>query len=171
MRLNLRMWLLVLATVFMTGTAAAQDIKIGVVNLGKLVRASPQAQQARENLEAQFADRKKALQELAQELQADIKRLKRDGKVMSKQAREQLAESIRDQQRRLEIKRSNYKADLRRAEQEQLAQIRKALAQAIQQYAEDFNYDLIIGQGVLYATDAVNITERLLQRLEAQAQS
>lgn len=168
MQLRSVVWLVMLAGLLMSGAAAAQDLKIGVVNLGKLVSQSPQAQSARSSMEEQFADRKEALKDMAQDLKQDIKRLKRDGKVMSEQAREQLEESIRDQRRRLKLKRSNYKADLRRAEQEQLQKLRNQIADAIQQYATDFNYDLIVGQGVLYATESINITERLLQRLQAQ---
>lgn len=171
MRLSVRVCLVTLLALFVSGTAAAQDLKIGAVNLNKLVLQSPQAQDARGAMEAKFADRKQTLEGLAQQLKEDIQRLKRDGAVMSEQARKDLEESIRDQQRVLKIKRSSYQDDVKRAEREELQRLRQNLAKAIQQYADDFNYDLIVGRGVLYASDKVDVTGRLLQRLKAQAQN
>lgn len=173
MKMKRGMWLLILGAVLMSGTtvASAQDLKIGVVNLSQLVRQSPQAEHARKQMHEKFSDRKQAIKQKMQALKSDIKRLKRDGGVMSKQARQKLQESIKDQKRLLEIKRSNYKDDVQGAERKLLKDLRKQLADAIQQYAKDFNYDLIVGQGVLYATDSINVTGRLLQRLRAQAQN
>lgn len=157
------------AALCISGTAVAQDLKIGAVNLNQLVMQSPQAKSARDAMESKFAKRKQELEALTQQLKEDIERLKRDGAVMSEQARQDLEESIRDQQRVLKIQRSSYQDDVRRAEREELQRLQKKLAEAIQQYAEDFDYDLIVGNGVLYASDKVDVTERLLQRLKAQA--
>ncbi len=38
---------------------------------------------------------------------------------------------------------------------------------AVEALAEDEGYDLVVGQGALYASDAVNLTERVLERMEA----
>lgn len=170
MRLNVRLWPLALAVALMSSTVAAQDLKIGVINLARLVSQSPQAQDIRQNMSEQFAARRKALQEKMQALKADIKRLKRDGSVMSKAARKELKESIKDQRRVLEIKKSNYQDDVRAAKRQALMKLRKEIAGAINQFATNYNYDMILGQGVLYANDTVNVTDKLLQLLRAKSQ-
>jgi len=41
----------------------------------------------------------------------------------------------------------------------------------VQDYAEQEGYDLIVGDGVLYASAAVNITEEVLRAVEANFQA
>lgn len=160
-------WLLALVALAISNAAAAQDLKIGVVNVSKLVSESPQAQQARSSMAQQFTERKKELKQQRQQLQEDVQRLKRDGSAMSEETRQQLEDSVRDQQRQLKLKQSEYKDDVKSAEKEELGKMREQIGQVVQQYAQDHNYDLIVGQGVLYASDQVDVTPRVLQRLKA----
>ena len=41
----------------------------------------------------------------------------------------------------------------------------------VQDYAQTTGYDLVVGDGVLYASDAVNITENVLRAMEANFQA
>lgn len=171
MRLNARLWISVLVIAFMSSAVAAQDINIGVVNLSKLVSQSPQAQDIRKNMSQQFAARKKALQNKLQNLKKDVQRLKRDGSVMSQSAREELQESIKDQKRLLEIKKSNFQDDVRSAKRKALTKLRKQVSDSIKKFATNNNYDMILGQGVLYANDSINVTNKLLEQLRAKSQA
>lgn len=146
--------------------AAQQDLKIGVVNLARLVTESPQAQRARQNMEGQFASRMEELQERREKLQADVERLKRDGSVMSEEARQKLEDSIRDQQRRLRLAQEEYNEDVQRAEQEEMQALRQDIRDVIDTYAREHDYDLIVGDGILYAGERVDLTDKVLARLK-----
>jgi Skp family chaperone for outer membrane proteins len=41
----------------------------------------------------------------------------------------------------------------------------------VQDYAQSSGYDLVVGDGVLFASAAVNITENILRAMEANSQS
>jgi outer membrane protein len=41
----------------------------------------------------------------------------------------------------------------------------------VQEFAEGAGYDLVVGDGVLYASTAVNITENVLRAMEANFQA
>jgi len=146
--------------------AAAADIKIGVVNLPQLVSASPQAQRAKKNMEKQFAKRKEELEKQREQLQSDVERLKRDGPVMSEDAREKLEDQIRDQQRRLQLKQQEYNEDVSKAERKELEALRDDVRKVIDDFAAKNGYDLIVGDGVLYAGDRVDVTNQILERLK-----
>ena len=45
--------------------------------------------------------------------------------------------------------------------------VRQSVMAAVETLAEEEGYDLVVGQGALYASDAVNLTERVLDRMEA----
>ncbi len=151
------------------GVAHAQEsLKIAVVNLPQLVSQSPQAQRARAEMEEKFTGRRDDLQSRQEKLREDVQRLRRDGSVMSAEARDQLEQSIRDQQRRLQLEQSEFNEDVQRAEQDAMEGLREDVRAVIQEVAESGNYDLILGDGVLYAADSVDITGQVLERLKSR---
>lgn len=147
-------------------SAQDQDLKIGVVNLGRLVTESPQAERARKNMEGQFAGRMEELKEQREKLQSDVERLKRDGAVMSEEARQKLEDSIRSQQRRLQRAQEEYNEDVQRAEQSEMQELREDIRAVIDEFARSEGYDLIIGDGILYAGEKVDLTGQVLSRLK-----
>lgn len=147
-------------------SAQNQDLKIGVVNLGRLVTESPQAERARKNMEGQFAGRMEELKEQREKLQSDVDRLKRDGAVMSEEARQKLEDSIRSQQRRLQRAQEEYNEDVQRAEQSEMQELRDDIRAVIDEFARSEGYDLIIGDGILYAGEKVDLTGQVLSRLK-----
>ncbi|MDT0617330.1 OmpH family outer membrane protein [Salinisphaera sp. P385] len=151
------------------GVAHAQEsLKIAVVNLPQLVSQSPQAQRARAEMEEEFTSRRDDLQSRQEKLREDVQRLQRDGSVMSAEARDQLEQSIRDQQRRLQLAQSEFNEDVQRAEQKAMEGLREDVRAVIQEFAESGNYDLILGDGVLFATEQVDITGQVLERLKSR---
>ncbi len=154
------------AGLLVTGTASAQDLKIGVVDLGLLINDSPQATRAEQSMESQFSARKEELQAQAETLRGDVERLKRDGAVMSPEARSKLENSIRDQQRQLQMGQGKYNDDVAQAEQKEFADLRDIIRDAIAAFADAQGYDLILGDSVLHATDAVDVTDEVLAHLE-----
>lgn len=150
------------------GAVAAQDLKIGVVDLGRLINDSPQAERAKKNMANQFAERKNVIESKANTLRQDVDRLKRDGSVMSAEQRDQLQGSIRDRQRELQMQQSKYNDDVAGAEQKEFDQMRSDIRDVIDAYAADNDYDLILGDSVLYAADPVDITDEILAQLKEQ---
>lgn len=146
--------------------ASAQNVKIGVVNWTRLLIESPQAERVRESMQGQFASRMESLQQQQEQLQADVDRLKRDGSVMSEEARRKLDDSIRDQQRRLRLAQEEYSEDVQRAQQEEMQALQQEVLEMINDYAAKQDYDLIVGEGYLYASDQVDITDKVLQLLK-----
>lgn len=166
---------LVLIAGLSMSTAMAQPTRpptrIGVVDLDRLVRESPQAQKAKQNMAERFAKRKNVLEQTSDELQSEIDRLKKHSETMSDDQREQLSSSIREDKNRLQLKQSQYNDDVSDAEQNELNSMRSNLRQVIDDYAKQHGYDLIVGDSVLYANDTVDITDAILERLRQQAAS
>ncbi|MGD9946012.1 MAG: OmpH family outer membrane protein, partial [Burkholderiaceae bacterium] len=82
--------------------AAAQDaaVRIGVVNIERLMRDAAPAKAAQQKLEAEFSKRDKELQDLAGRLKSMSERLERDASVLSEADRQrrqrEVAELDRD---------------------------------------------------------------------------
>jgi|GEM_PF-812049 outer membrane protein len=148
-------------------TAARGDARrIGVVDVSRVVKESPQASRAKSSMAIQFAKRKNELEAQSDALRQDSERLKQDAPVMSESDREALQNDIRDRRRELQMQRSKYNDDVSDAERKEFEHMREDILDQINQYASDNGYDLILGDGVLYSSDAVDVTDEILAELE-----
>ena len=68
---------------------------------------------------------------------------------------------------RRDLKRSQeeFRDDLNIRRNEVLAKLQREIFDAIVDFAKDKKYDLILGQGVVYSSDRVDITDDILKQL------
>jgi len=151
--------------------AQAQELKIGVVSLPLLMDRAPQAKVAMDSLEEEFQPRQReilARQKALEELSA---KAQRDGAVMGETERRNVEKELRDLQREVTRLQTEFREDLNLRRNEELGNLQRALLQEVQAFAQASGYDLIVGDGVLYASNAVNISEQVLQAMEANFQA
>jgi len=152
-------------------SAFAQQTKIGFVNVARLISESPQANSAMGALQEEFAPRQReivAMQKAFQDKQAQIER---DLEVMGPEERRAAERDLRKEERELarSVEELNEDANLRR--NEELATLQRALLQEVAAYARDAGFDLVVGEGVFYASPAVDITDRIIERLKSNSQN
>ncbi len=156
----------VLVSIF-SGAAVAQELKIGVVNIPVLMERAPQAKVAMDALQEEFAPRQRTIVAKQKELEELTERVRRDIDVMGETERRNAEKDLRDLQREVTRLQSEFREDLNLRRNEELGKLQRSLLKEVQDYAETTNYDLIVGDGVLYASSAVNITELVLRAMEA----
>ena len=162
-----RLMMVLVAAMSFSLPAAAAEPKIGVVNIAKLLDESPQARTAMQALQDEFAPRQKDILKQQEDLKGREDKAQRDGDVMGETERRNLERELRDAQRELSRKQNEYVEDLNIRRNEELGRLQKALMQEVEAFAKAQGYDLILGDGVLFATTAVDVTAQVLQRLEA----
>ena len=74
---------------------------------------------------------------------------------------------MRDGQRELARRQNEYIEDLDLRRNEELGRLQRSLVEEVQAYARPAGYDLIVGDNVLFASEAVDITSQILSGLEA----
>ncbi|MDH5435904.1 MAG: OmpH family outer membrane protein, partial [Gammaproteobacteria bacterium] len=89
---------------FALQNVALAELKVGAVNAAMILEKAPQAEQARKQLEKEFAPRDKKLVNLQKEIKANDDKLVRDGAVMSESARVKMEREIISQKRELKRK-------------------------------------------------------------------
>lgn len=145
--------------------AVAADYKIGVVNALKVLEAAPQAEEAKARLEKEFAGRDRELVSQQKELRSLEERMSKDGAIMSESERAALERDIINTRRDLKRNQDEFREDVNFRRNEEFAKIQKQIVEAIKAEAEDKKYDLILGEGVIYAGKKVDITEDVIKRL------
>ncbi len=161
-----------LVLLLLSFSVAAQDIKIGFVNLPRLLQQSPQANQIRQQLQDEFAPRERQILAEQKTLQGLAERLERDGALMGEQERRTLERDLSQGDRELKRRRDEFLEDFNLRQNEELTNLQRTLIEQVQAYARAGNYDLIVGEpGILYVSDAVDITDAVLAALEAAFQA
>jgi outer membrane protein len=161
---------LVLGLAF-AATAQAADVKIGFVNAARVSAEAPQADVARQKLEKEFAPRDQEVVTAQKEVKALEEKLARDGAVMKESERARLERDIISQKRDIRRMQDEFREDFNMRRNEELAKLQRRIIEVIQQLAKDEKFDLIVSDGVVYASDQVDITAKVIERLQQESRA
>jgi outer membrane protein len=157
------------ATMVLAAAPAWAELKIGYVNYSLLLQDSPDAKVIADQLRNEFLPRQRELQTLQQSLKTREDKLTKDGATMTDDQRAREDKDIRDGERELQRKQSEAQDDFNARRNEELSTLQKSLIEKVRGYAKTQNYDLVVADGVIYATNAVDITPQVLATLQAAA--
>ena len=151
--------------------AAAQEMKIGVVSLPALIERAPQTKAAMDALQEEFAPRQREFQAKQKEYEDLAAKIQKDLAVMGETERRNAQKEVRDLERDLARMQTEFQEDLNLRQNEVYGKLQRDMLKEVQGFAEAQGYDLIVGDGVLYVTSAVNITDDVLRAVEANYQA
>ncbi len=151
--------------------ASAQEVKIGVVNIQVLMERSPQTKAAMDALQEEFAPRQREFVAKQKEYDDLTAKVQKDVAVMGETERRNAEKNLRDLQREVTRLQTEFREDLNLRQNEELGLLQRSLLMEVQNFAAQEGYDLIVGDGVLFASAAVNITEDVLRTVEANFQA
>lgn len=151
--------------------AAAQDMKIGVVSLPALIERAPQTKIAMDALQEEFAPRQREFLAKQKEFEELTTKAQKDFAVMGETERRNAEKDLRDLQREVTRLQNEFREDLNLRQNEEYGVLQRSMLKEVQDYAQAQGYDLIVGDGVLFASNAVNITEAVLRAVEASHQA
>ena len=157
------------AALAVAGTALAAELKIGYVNFGRLLEESPHAKAAQTTLEGEFLPRQRDIAAQQKTLQEKSDRLKREAAVMSEADRNRTEREVRDLELNLQRRFNELQEDMNLRRNEEVGKMQRALIQEVQAYAKANGFQLVVSEGVLYATDAVDITPQVVAAMKARA--
>lgn len=147
---------------------SAEGAKIGFVDGSRLAQDAPQAKQAADRLSKEFEPRKeeilKAQEALAKREEAFLK----DSAFMATTEKQKKERELVTAKRGLRLKETEFREDLTIRRNEEMAKVWQVLRTTIQDYGVKHGYDLIMFEGVSYASDKVNITDAVLKSLSDQ---
>jgi outer membrane protein len=143
----------------------AQNLKIGVINVARLLEQAPQSQAVNAKLQDEFAPRQREILAKRQELQTQSDTFTRDAPVMGEEERLNLERQIRDGQRELQRAENQYLEDLNIRRNEELGALQREVLQRVQAYASAEKYDLVVADA-LYYSNAIDITNAVLAALQ-----
>ena len=144
---------------------AYAETKVGVVNFLRMMEEAPQAKAAQSKIESEFAPREQKLVALQKEIRKLQDKLEKDGAVMSEAQSNKLERQALSKGRDLKRSREEFRDDLNIRKNEVTAQLQRQMLEATRALAKEKGFDIILGQGVVYANKRADITNLVLERL------
>ena len=154
--------------------AAAQtagDLRIGFVDVARLLGESPQAEAATRTLEEEFAPRQRDFVTRENAFNDKRARILRDVEVMGAEERRNAEQDLRKEERDLVRERDEIREDFNMRRNEALRLLQNELLGEVQTFARAANYDVILSDGVLYVSDGMDVTQRVLDGLQERFRS
>jgi outer membrane protein len=149
------------------GAASAQgNLKIGVINVGKLLENAPQAKVVSDKLQKEFEPRQQAIVAKRKKLQDSQEAFQKDQAVMGEEERLNLERTIQNTQRDLQRDENEYLEDLNARRNEELGRLQREVLQRVQAYAAAQKYDLVLADAI-YVSGAVDITQAVITALQS----
>jgi outer membrane protein len=147
-----------------TATYAA-EYKIGFVNTERLFREAAPATRAQAKLEKEFALRDAEIQKVGKQVRDLQASLEKDGVTMSEADRRNKERDLANLSRDLQRSQREFREDLNLRKNEELASVQERANKVIQQIAEAEKFDLILQDPVVFASQKIDITEKVIKAL------
>ena len=137
------------------------EIKIGYVVVEKVLKDAPQTASSNKKLEKEFKSRTDDLQKKGKAIQAQEKDYKKNSLTMSDSDKQKAQKKI--QNSKIEIQRieRELREDIDIRRREEIGKLQQQINKSIEELAEKEKYDLILYQGVAYASKVIDIIKAL----------
>lgn len=155
-----------LAALMIGMTAHAQELKIGLVNIERVLKEATVAKAAGAKLDAEVAKREKELADMASRLKAAADKLDKDAPTLSESDKNRRQRELVDQEREFQRKRREVQEDLTLRKNEELAALQERASRVIKQIFESEKYDLIV-QDAIFWSPRIDITKKVIDALNA----
>ena len=155
-----------------TSFAAQVGSKVGVVNIGRVVRECAKGVKASEELQIFFDERRVQLDALQNELNDLQQRLQTQERALSQSALAVLNRDIQTKTTQLGRDREDAELELQAKQEELIAPVYAEASAVLDAYAREQGYTLILDasnpqSGIVFVEEVADITTEIIRRLDA----
>ncbi|MGJ0491376.1 OmpH family outer membrane protein [Methylobacter sp.] len=149
----------------LTANVSFADLKVGFVNIPAVLEKAPQAEKAKKRLEKEFSPRDKQLVAQQKEIQSLEEKMARDSSVMGESERRNLEKDILNKKRDAKRAQQEFSEDFNLRRNDELGKLQRRIVEAIREIAKDQNFDLLLTDGVIYASEQIDVTSQVQEKL------
>jgi outer membrane protein len=155
-----------------TSLAAQVGSKVGIIDLGRVVRECAKGVKASEELQIFFDERRVQLEALQNELNDLQQRLQTQERALSPSALAELNRDIQTKTTQLARDQEDAELELQAKQQELMTPVVDAAGAALEVYAREQGYTLILDasnpqSAIIFVEDVADITTEIIRRLDA----
>jgi outer membrane protein len=145
--------------------SAIAEVKIGFVEVQKILQEAPQTIEINKKLEKEFNVRSDKIKSDIKVLNDKQSAFNKESVTMKDSEKESKMKSI--DQLRIDIQRKDreLKEDFNIRKNEELASLQEQINKAVTSVAKAEGFDLVVYNGVAYASEKIDITDKILKSL------
>ena len=144
----------------------AHSIKIGYIDVEKVINNLSQYQQENNALIQQFEPKKQQLLDLFKHIELLKKNLNNVETNVSNETYQKELEKIRELEISFQTDTELWQQQLNQEKRESLQKIETMINLVIEKFATSENYDLILYQNAAFVSNQVNITNQIISKIE-----
>jgi outer membrane protein len=156
------------ASAVFAAPAAADEYRIGVLHVERILQQSTSAKAAHDRIEQEFKARDADIARKEQEVRDASAQLEKARATLSVDERGTRERALETRTREVQRLRQQFAEDLRGRQFEELDKLKERLDRVLTRYAKERNFDLIL-QDALFVGRSVDITDDIIKALEAPA--
>ena len=145
--------------------ATSAEVKVGFVEISKILKGAPQTAVSNKKLEKEFKGRTDKLKKTIVSLQNKGQKYKKNNLTMDDETRVKVQREL--QLAKIDIQRDEreLKEDINIRRREEMNALQVKVTTAISIFAQANKYDLILYQGVAYTSEAIDVTDKIIKEM------
>lgn len=163
--MNKFLYYAVAMTLSFAAVSASADIKVGYVQVDKILQEAPQTVESGKKLEKEFGPRSAELEKMQKQIKDMENSLDKDGLTMSEADRRNKDRDLSNIKLEFQRKQRELREDVNLRKNEELAGLQDRINKAVTTVSETEGYDLVVYSGVAYASKKIDITDKVLKSL------
>ena len=161
----MRVVVLFLLALLVTSTNA-QSIKIGYINVEEVINSLSQYQHDNDSLIQQFEPKKQQLLDLFKHIELLKENLNNLDRSLNNEPYQEELNKIKELEVSFQLETELWQQQLNQKKIESLQKIETMINLAIEEFATSEKYDLILYQNAAFVSDQVNITNKIISKIE-----
>jgi outer membrane protein len=158
-----KIFTVIFLVMFINATSA--EVKVGFVEISKILKGAPQTAVSNKKLEKEFKGRTDKLKKTIVSLQNKGQKYKKNNLTMDDETRVKVQREL--QLAKIDIQRDEreLKEDINIRRREEMNALQAKVTTAISIFAQANKYDLILYQGVAYTSEAIDVTDEIIKEM------
>ncbi|HYN54521.1 MAG TPA: OmpH family outer membrane protein [Methylotenera sp.] len=146
-------------------SAQSAELKVGYVQVDKILQDAPQTAESGKKLEREFSPRSLELDRMSKQIKELESVLDKEGLTISETERRSKERDVQNIKIEFQRKQRELREDINLRKNEELGSLQDRINKAVQSVAEADGYDLVVYSGVAYASKKIDITDKVLKLL------
>ncbi len=145
--------------------ANSAELKIGYVQVDKILQEAPQTAESGKKLEKEFAPRSQELERMQKQIKDIETSIDKDALTMAEADRKNKERDASNLKIDFQRKQRELREDVNLRKNEELGALQDKINKAVTAVSESEGYDLVVYGGVAYANKKIDITDKVLKSL------
>jgi outer membrane protein len=149
----------------LTTSLNAAELKVGYVQVDKILQEAPQTAESGKKLEREFSPRSLELDKTQKQIRDIEASLDKEGVTISETERRNKERDVSNLKIEFQRKQRELREDINLRKNEELSSLQDRINKAVQTVSETEGYDLVVYGGVAFASKKIDITDKVLKLL------